>query len=109
MGESPFRVVGAVDNNRRLIGTHIGSVVVSNSKYLASIVERTGAEIGVLTVPAASAQSNYDTLVGAGIKAVLNFAQIRLERDESVLTRSADIRIFFEELGFLLRGNEPGS
>lgn len=109
MGESAYRVVGAVDNNRRLIGTEIGTVVVSDSKDLASIVERTGAEIGVLTVPAASAQSNYDTLVAAGINAVLNFAPIRLERDETVLTRSADIRIFFEELGFLLRATGPGS
>ena len=103
MDESAFRVVAAVDNDRHLIGRRIAGVVVSDPQDLPRLVERTSAQVGVLTVPAASAQSNYDALVAAGVRAVLNFAPIRLERSEKVLTRSADIRIFFEELGFLLR------
>ena len=45
--------------------------------------------------------------MAAGISAVLNFAPIRLERRETVLTRSVDLRIFFEEIGFQLR-ERPG-
>jgi redox-sensing transcriptional repressor len=103
MGESAFQVVAAVDNNPKLIGRKIGSVIVEDSDDLPGIVKSSGAEIGVLTVPARSAQSNYNALVAAGISAVLNFAPIRLERQKTVLTRSVDLRIFFEELGFLLR------
>ena len=102
MGESAFRVVAAVDNDPTRIGQEVGGVVVENSADLKKIVARSGAEIGVLTVPASAAQSNYDSLVEAGINAVLNFVPIRLERNEAVLTRSVDLRIFFEELGFLL-------
>jgi redox-sensing transcriptional repressor len=102
MGESAYRVVAAVDNDPARIGMELDGVTVEDSADLTEIVGRSGAEIGVLTVPASAAQSNYDSLVKAGISAVLNFAPIRLEGNEAVLTKSVDLRIFFEELGFLL-------
>jgi len=102
MGDSAFRVVAAVDNDPSQVGTSLAGVRIEDAARLTEIATISGAEIGVLTVPASAAQANYNSLVLAGIRAVLNFAPIRLARDPDVVTRSVDLRMFFEELGFLL-------
>ena len=103
MGEAAFRAVAAADNDPRKIGQKIGGVTVSDAADLVSVVQSSGAEIGVLTIPPEATQKNYDRLVEAGIRGVLNFAPIRLQRSPGVLTRTVDLRIFFEELGFRLQ------
>ena len=67
------------------------------------MVRETGAEIGLVAVPAEGAQEAYDALVAAGIKAVLNFAPTRVERHPAVPLKNVDLRIHLEELAFLLR------
>jgi redox-sensing transcriptional repressor len=104
---SSFSVVAAVDNDPEKVGQLIADIPIQSSSRLRNIVETSKAEIGVLTVPGSAAQQNYDELVSAGIKAVLNFAPIRLVRKSEVVTKAVDLRIFFEEVGFFLR-DEPG-
>jgi redox-sensing transcriptional repressor len=68
------------------------------------VVRETRAEIGVLAVPAEGAQESYEALVEAGVKAVLNFAPIRIKRRRGVSLKNVDLRIQLEELAYLLRG-----
>jgi redox-sensing transcriptional repressor len=98
-----FHVVGGVDNDPRKIGRKVGSFVVRASDELAEVVRESGAEIGVLAVPAEAAQENYDRLADAGIKAVLNFAPVRVKRRTGVPLKNVDLRINLEELAFFLR------
>ena len=98
-----FRVVAGVDVDPAKIGRQVGSFVVRDSAELAAVVRDSGAEIGVLAVPAAAAQENYDALAGAGIKGVLNFAPVRLKRRPEVPLKNVDLRINLEELAFFLR------
>lgn len=98
-----FKVVAAVDNDRRKIGRRVGDVVLRDSSELEQVIEESGAEIGVLTVPARAAQENYEALAGAGVKAVLNFAPVRLDRIPGIPTKTVDLRVHLEELGFLLQ------
>ncbi len=99
-----FAVVGGFDNDRSKVGSSVGHLEISHISELPAIVEQTAAEIGVLTVPAPAAQSNYDALVEAGVKAVLNFAPVRLKLDPQVQTKNVDLSINLEELGFFLGG-----
>lgn len=99
-----FQVVAGVDNDPRKIGRKVGSFTVRSADELAAVVRDSGAEIGVLTVPAEAAQQNYDALAEAGIKAVLNFAPVRLKRRHGVPLKNVDLRINLEELAFFLRG-----
>jgi redox-sensing transcriptional repressor len=98
-----FHVVAGVDNDPRKIGRKVGSFVVRASDELAEVVRESGAEIGVLAVPAEAAQENYDRLADAGIKAVLNFAPVRVKRRTGVPLKNVDLRINLEELAFFLR------
>lgn len=98
----PFRVMAGLDNDPKKIGRKVGEIVVREADDLATVVADEGAKIGVLTVPAAAAQENYDALVDAGIRAVLNFAPTRLDLAPSVRTKHVDLRIDLEELGYFL-------
>ena len=98
-----FHVVAGVDNDPRKIGRKVGSFAVRPAAEIAEVIRESGAEIGVLAVPAEAAQENYDRLAEAGIKAVLNFAPVRVKRRPGVPLKNVDLRINLEELAFFLR------
>jgi len=98
-----FQVVAGVDKDPRVIGKTIGGFTVRPAADLAQVVADTGAEIGVLAVPAEAAQENYDALADAGVKGVLNFAPVRVKRRPGVPLKNVDLRINLEELAFFLR------
>jgi len=98
-----FQVVAGVDKDPRVVGKTIGGFTVRPTAELAQVVADSGAEIGVLAVPAEAAQENYDALADAGIKGVLNFAPVRVKRRPEVPLKNVDLRINLEELAFFLR------
>lgn len=99
---SSFRLVGAVDADPKKIGRRAGRLTVESPEALQRLVERTGAEIGILAVPAEAASANAEALVAAGIRAILNFAPARVPERPGVLTLNVDLRISLEELGYFL-------
>ena len=98
-----FKVVAGVDNDPAKVGRQIGGFRVRPASELAAVVRESGAEIGVLAVPAEAAQENYEALAEAGVKGVLNFAPVRVKRRSDVLLKNVDLRINLEELAFFLR------
>lgn len=104
---SSFRVLAVFDNDPVKVGTELAGMVVRHSRELARGIAETGAEIAILTVPAEAAQENYDALVAAGIKAVLNFAPVQLELDPRVRVKTVDLLIFLEELAYFLPPQPP--
>lgn len=104
-----FRVVAGVDNDPEKIGREIGGFLVRSTDELPDVVRETGAEIGVLAVPAEAAQENYDALVAAGVQSVLNFAPTRLQSHPDVPLKNVDLRIDLEELAFVLGGGDSES
>lgn len=99
---SSFRLVGAVDADPKKIGRRVGRLTIEPPDGLPRLVERSGAEIGVLAVPADAALANAEALVAAGIRAILNFAPARLPERRGVRTLHVDLRISLEELGYFL-------
>lgn len=106
---SGFRVVALFDSDPAKIGHRIDGVDVVSLDRLAQITKERNAEIGVIAVPAASAQKVYDGMVDAGIRAVLNFAPAQIHRRAGVTLRSVDLRINLESLAFRLKSSDPGS
>jgi redox-sensing transcriptional repressor len=98
-----FHVVGGVDNDPEKVGRKIRDFEIRPTEELAAVIRDTGAEVGVLTVPAEAAQENYDLLVKAGVKGVLNFAPVRVEPVPGVPLKQVDLRSQLEELAFYLR------
>lgn len=97
-----FRVVGLFDIDKARIGIAVGHMVVRHSSELPKIVAETGAELGILAVPAEAAQENYDAMEKAGIRAVLNFAPVQLREKEATRVKNVDLLIHLEELAHFL-------
>ncbi len=95
-----FPIVALFDTDPEKIGTKIRGLEILHSRYLETVVGEMEAEIGILAVPAEVAQENYNRMVAAGLKGVLNFAPVQIRSDPAVRVRTVDLAIFLEELAF---------
>ena len=68
-----------------------------------------GIAIGVIATPANSAQDVADALVGAGVRAILNFAPVALALPEGVACRSVDLATELHVLAFLRQPERVGA
>ena len=77
-------------------------VPIIPSRDLARETRSRGVQIAIVAVPAESAQTVADQLVGAGIKAILNFAPARIKVGRDVRLKNVDLSIELETLSFYL-------
>jgi redox-sensing transcriptional repressor len=104
-----FHIVAMVDADPNKEGRRSREGIrVHDWERLHEIVRRNRVEIGIIAVPADSAQSVYDALADAGLKAILNFAPIQLRLRPDVKVKSVDLRINLESLSFHLKNVEDG-
>jgi len=98
-----FLVVGVLDSDPSRIGDATpAGLLVEDAARLPEIVAQRQVEIGIITTPAGAAQTVCDRMVDAGLRAILNFAPMRLRAPESVLVKSVDLKVHLEELSFFL-------
>ena len=98
-----FLVVGILDSDSSRIGDPTpAGLLVEDAARLGEIVAQRQVEIGVITTPASSAQAVADSMVAAGLKAILNFAPIRVRGEDDVLAKTVDLGVHLEELSFHL-------
>ena len=74
-----FSIRAIFDNDRRKIGSTHEGVTVSDSKNLTPELKEKNIDIVILAVPAPVAQVVTDDVVAAGVRAILNFAPVRLK------------------------------
>ena len=85
-----MKIVAVFDADTSKTGLKINQMVVQPMSELKRVVEQLDIAIGIITVPAASAQNVADQFVNAGIKGILNFAP-------AVLKVPADVRIHYAD------------
>ena len=84
-----YKVLGAFDVDPKIVGTDIADVHVYHSDELFDILEKTPADIAVLSVPRRIADDMASRLCDAGIKAIWNFTNIELAvKDRDVLVEN---------------------
>ncbi|MBY0231591.1 MAG: redox-sensing transcriptional repressor Rex [Gemmataceae bacterium] len=104
--ERGFRIAALFDDDPAKIGTEVDGLEVFGLERAAEVVRRTGAELGILTVPLGAAQAVADTLVEAGVKGLLNFAPGVIRTPPSVSVVSVDLTVQLEQLAFLVHLRE---
>jgi redox-sensing transcriptional repressor len=104
-----FEIVALFDNNQDKVGqaTKAG-VRIYHIDELKRVARREHIGIAVIAVPAGSAQPVVDTVVAAGIKAVLNFSPGALRVPPDVKLKSVDLTVSLETLSFYLARGEGG-
>jgi redox-sensing transcriptional repressor len=101
--EQGFRIVALFDTHPEKVGEQVEGMHVYGPEMLARVVRETGAELGVLTVPAESAQEVADDLVEAGIRGLLNFAPVVLRVPTGTNVVTVDLTVQLEQLAFLVQ------
>jgi len=97
-----FRIVGVYDNDPNKVGKPWGEAIVRDMADLTQDIEREDAPIAVLAIPSDDAQGVVDRLVGAGIRAILNFAPAQITVPPHVSLKSVNMAMELEGLSFAL-------
>ena len=100
-GSRGFEFVGLFDAAPARIGQQIGGQTVRPLGELEDVVAATSASIGVITTPAAVAQSVCERLAAAGVRSILNFAPVTLAAPDGVDVRKVDLSVELQVLAFL--------
>ena len=97
-----FRISAIFDDDPQKIGRTVDGVPVLPLSDLGREAKARNLQIGIIAVPAESAQQVMDAMVASGIKAILNFAPSRLKVVKDVRLKNVDLSIELETLSFYL-------
>ncbi|MCL4849183.1 MAG: redox-sensing transcriptional repressor Rex [Acidobacteria bacterium] len=92
-----IRIVAAFDTDPGKVGAMVGGCPCLPVADLEETVRRSGALVAILTVPGSAAQAIATSLVGAGIRAILNFTAVKLKVPEGVYVDDIDFSIALEK------------
>lgn len=95
-----FIITHAFDNDEKIVGRKIAGIVIKHIKEMKKEVQRSQIIYGIVTTPALSAQEVVDKMIDCGIKAILNFAPIKVYVPQGVVLSSVDLTIELEQLSF---------
>jgi redox-sensing transcriptional repressor len=84
--EHGITIAAILDNDPEKIGTRVGDVTVSSVGDTRRICRERNIIVGVIAVPADSAQDAADRLVDAGVKIVFNYS-------EALIDTPADVQV----------------
>ncbi|MEA1940360.1 MAG: redox-sensing transcriptional repressor Rex [Candidatus Caldatribacteriota bacterium] len=97
-----FVIKGIFDNNLSKIGKKFGYIFIYDIKEIEKFIQAENINIGILVVPADSAQEVADKMVAGGIKAILNFSPIHIVLPPEIKIHNVDLSIEFEGLTYYL-------
>jgi redox-sensing transcriptional repressor len=104
-----FEIGALFDTSSGKVGQQSRSgVPIYDINDLRKIVRRDAIRIAVIAVPASAAQNVLNLVVGAGIKAVLNFSPGTLAVPPEVKLKSVDLTVSLESLSFFLAQGDTG-
>jgi len=101
--EQGFRLVGMFDNSVTVIGASYGAGRVRSVADLEEFCRAEQVDIALVTVPASEAEPTIQRLsAGGGVRAILNFAPVKVHTDGDVLVRQVDLSSELMSLSFYL-------
>ena len=88
--EHGISIAAIFDTDAAKVGRTIGGITVSSLDDLDDVVRARNIIVGVLAVPASSAQDAADALVAAGVKIVFNYSQALLDTPADVQVHTSN-------------------
>lgn len=104
--ESGFHLVAIYDNNFSKIGRKIWDLEILDVERMSELNAEMGVQIGIITTPAAAAQSVAECMVQSGVKVILNFAATRINVPKDVVIRDVDLTQELQILCYYLPASE---
>lgn len=101
-----FQVVALADTDPAKVRAESEGVPVRDAAELERVVRETRAEIAIVATPGASAQGVVDRLVEAGVRAILNFAPVKIRVPPGVVVKTVNMAHELEGLSYALTNGE---
>jgi redox-sensing transcriptional repressor len=95
-----FDVIVAFDKDPAKIGQTWEGVRIYDVAEAPTVLPESGAEIGVIAVPAGGAQEVCDAFVAGGLKSILSFAPERIVAPPEVTVKRVDLAMELEWLSY---------
>lgn len=97
-----FQIKCIFDSDPRKIGTKIGDFVIYDSKNMSEIIQKENIKVAMIAVDGEHAQDVADQLVEAGVKAILNYAPVKLIMPKTVKAQKIDPIIELQHMSYYL-------
>jgi redox-sensing transcriptional repressor len=85
-----IRIVAIFDSDPGKVDQELAGLPVQHADGMAEVVQEMGIKMAIVAVPAPHAQQVTDTLVEAGVRAILNYAPIVVRVPDGVWVRYID-------------------
>jgi redox-sensing transcriptional repressor len=99
-----FDITAVFDRDPARIGTEWNGLRVQSDDILETVL-RGGIDIAIVAVPAASAQRVVERIVAARVRAILNFAPVKLDVPDGVEVKTVNMALELEALSYALVNN----
>ena len=97
-----FDIVVAYDSDPGEIGSEVSGVTVRDVRTAEAELRASPVDIGIVAVPGAAAQDVIDTLVRAGVHAILNYAPTTVQVPRGVELRRIDPLLSLQSMTYHL-------
>jgi len=98
-----FRIVEAFDSDPSMVGTELAGLTVNNTADLEVVLARDPVDVGIVAVPAETAQDVIDRMVKCGIQAILNYAPIAAHVPRGVQIKRIDPVLSLQGMTYYLK------
>jgi redox-sensing transcriptional repressor len=98
-----FDVTALYDASPTLVGTDVEGSVVRDVSHLEDDLRRHPVDIGIVAVPGEVAQDVVNTLVGAGVRAILNYTPTRVQTPDDVELKHINPVLFLQSMTYHLK------
>ena len=88
--EHGITVAAVFDSDDEKVGHRVGDVLVSSTDEIPEIVRERNIIVGVIAVPAESAQQAADALIAAGVKIIFNYSEALLDVPSDVAVHASN-------------------
>jgi redox-sensing transcriptional repressor len=97
-----FYIESVFDSDASKVGQRWNGLVVRADAEMEMALQGESIDIAIIAVPADAAQSVVDRVVNAGVKAILNFAPVKLRVPGSVALKNVNMAVELEGLSYAL-------
>ena len=88
--EHGINIAAVFDNDPERVGRAIGSLSVTDIRTLPHVVREKNIIVGVLAVPADSAQQVANEVIGSGVKIIFNYSEALLDVPQDVTVHTSN-------------------
>ncbi len=98
--EEGLKFVAAFDREAGKVGKICGKVIVEHIDDMKESIKKNNVHIGIIAVPADTAQAAADKFIEAGVYSILNFAHVAISTPQEVTLRNVDLAIELKALRY---------